>query len=168
MKFINSFFLTFLICINVSVAAPASEASIKELMDVTKARNLMDNIYSQVEASMNSALQRALQGKVPTANEQKAFNDMKEQVTTLFKQEFDWDKLEPVFIRLYKESFTQAEVEGILDFYKTPAGQAIIHKMPLLMQKSMGEMQGMVGELMPKLRKIEQAFAAEMRATKSK
>ncbi len=168
MKFIYSVLVAFIFCTNISVAAPASEASIKQLMEVTKARSLVDNIYSQVEGSMNSSLQRALQGKTPTPSEQKAINNMKQRMTTLIKEELDWNKLEPMYIRLYKESFTQVEVDGILEFYKTPAGQAVINKMPILMQKTMGEMQGMMGGLMPKLQKIQQEFAAELRATKNK
>lgn len=137
-------------------------------MEVTKARSLVDNVLSQVEGSMNNSLQKALQGKTPTPSEQKVINKKQERMTALIKEELDWNKLEPMYIRLYKESFTQVEVDGILEFYKAPAGQANINKMPILMQKTMGEMQGMMGGLMPKLQKIQQEFAVELRATKNK
>lgn len=117
---------------------------------------------------MNNSLQKALQGKTPTPSEQKVINKKQERMTALIKEELDWNKLEPMYIRLYKESFTQVEVDGILEFYKAPAGQANINKMPILMQKTMGEMQGMMGGLMPKLQKIQQEFAVELRATKNK
>lgn len=168
MKFIYSILLTLLLSLNMAVAATASEASIKQLMELTKARSLVDNIYAQLEGSMNNSLQQGLKGKTPTPSEQKAINNLKERAIGLIKQELDWNKLEPLYIRLYQESFTQAEVDGVIAFYKTPAGQAVINKMPLLMKKTMSEMQGMMSNLMPKLQKIQQDFEAELRATSSK
>jgi len=42
--------------------------------------------------------------------------------------------------------------------------QPPINKMPVLMQKSMQEIQGMISESIPQMQKIENNFAAEMKS----
>jgi len=62
--------------------------------------------------------------------------------------------MKPVYIKLYDETLTEEEVNGAVAFYKTPAGQALLNKMPLLMQKSMVVMQEMLGEMIPEFTKM--------------
>ncbi|MDR2506703.1 MAG: DUF2059 domain-containing protein [Candidatus Accumulibacter sp.] len=111
---------------------------------------------------MNNTVQQALQGKNPTPKQQQAITNMKNRMVEIMQGEFAWEKLEPMCLRLYKESFSEEEVAGMLAFYKTPAGQALIHKMPVLMQKTMLEVQKMFSDVSPKMQKIQEQFAAEM------
>ena len=71
-----------------------------------------------------------------------------------------------MYVRLYKETFSEEEVKGMLAFYRTPSGQAVIHKMPLLMQKVMLETNTMIRSMSPEMQKIQQDFASEMGAAK--
>jgi hypothetical protein len=75
-----------------------------------------------------------------------------------------WKKLEPQYIRLYQESFTEEEVAGMLSFYRTPAGQAVIDKMPVLMQRTMVDVQKMIVGITPQMKKIQEDFVAEISA----
>lgn len=77
--------------------------------------------------------------------------------------EFAWEKLEPVYLRLYRASFTEEEIVGMLSFYKTPAGQAVITKMPLLTQNTMIEIQKLLSGITPQIQKIQEDFIAEMK-----
>jgi hypothetical protein len=145
-------------------AAQASDGSIKQLLAVTKAEKLIENMRAQVDSVMNKSIQQALNGQTPTTRQQQVISKMKNKMTALVQGELSWEKLEPMSLRLYKESFTEEEVSGMLAFYKTPAGQAVIQKMPVLMQKTMFEMQKMASGLVPKMQGIEQEFRAEMAA----
>jgi hypothetical protein len=49
-------------------------------------------------------------------------------------------------------------------FYKTPAGQAVIAKMPAVMQHTIEEMQQTMGPVMQKMQKLQQDVVAEMKA----
>lgn len=84
------------------------------------------------------------------------------------KEMLDWNKLEPLYVRVYQKSFTQSEVDGMIAFYKTPAGQAVISKMPAVMQNTMNEMQQMMGPMMQRLQKMQQEVVAEMKAESEK
>jgi uncharacterized protein len=44
-------------------------------------------------------------------------------------------------IRIYSEALTQQELDGMLAYYKTPAGEAVIKKLPRLSQEMSREMQ---------------------------
>ena len=63
-------------------------------------------------------------------------------------------KLKPMFVQIYAELFTEEEINGIVSFYKSPAGKAMIEKMPQMMQRMMPMMQKLMGDLQPEIKKI--------------
>lgn len=164
MKILRRAVVTLLLCSTSAFAAPASEGSIKQLLEVMQSQKLIDAMQAQIEALMNNSIQQALKGKVPTVKQQQAINNMKSRMVAIMQGELSWDKLEPIYLRLYKESFTEEEINGMVTFYKTPAGQAVIHKMPGLMQKTMFEVQQITTGMTPKMQKVQEQFVAEMAA----
>ena len=79
----------------------------------------------------------------------------------------DWGKLEPMYVRIYQKSLTQQDVDGMVAFYQTPSGQALINKMPLVMENTMTEMQQMMQPMMQRIRRMQETVIAEMQ-TKNK
>jgi len=148
-----------------AVAAPASEKTIKEVLAVSQVQKITDNMISQINTQMNLIIQQSLNGKTPTEKQQKTISKMRDRMIAVLKKELAWKKLEPMYIRLYKETFTEEEVAGMLNFYKTPSGKALINKMPVLMQKSMLESQKLVAASIPEFKKIREDFDAEMKAS---
>jgi hypothetical protein len=65
---------------------------------------------------------------------------------------------------VYRDSFTQGDVDAMIGFYRSNAGQAVIRKMPAVMQASMAEMQNRMKPMMQKLKRIEEETVAEIRA----
>lgn len=147
-------------------AEPASEASIRQLLEVTQARELIDGMHTQIDAMTNAGIDQALAGKTPSDGEQQAIDNMKRKIALLMRDELAWQRMEPIYLRLYRETLSEDEVVGMLDFYRTPAGQAMIRKMPLLMQKLMPELQGMMATMMPKMQKIQRDFLTDMKAAR--
>ncbi|MDD2830213.1 MAG: DUF2059 domain-containing protein [Sulfuricurvum sp.] len=155
--------LSLLIVSATLMAAPASDSSIQELLEVAEARKLVDTIKEQSETMINRSIQQILVGKNPTPKQMKAIEKMKKNMLIVMQDEVSWEKLEPMYIRLYKETFSQEEIDGIIVFYKTPAGKALINKMPTLMQKTMIEVQKVSLEMMPKLQQVQQQFLIDMK-----
>ena len=116
-----------------------------------------------MDEMMKNAMQQALQGQTVTPKQQKIIDDMQTKTVAVLKEELNWESLEPLYIQIYSESFSQEEIDGMLAFYETPAGQALIKKMPVVMQKSMVEMQKRMGTLMQKLQKIQQDALGELK-----
>lgn len=150
-----------------AVSAP-SEASIKQLLEVAQARKLIDSVMSQMDTLMLQTIQQATQGKEVSPKIQKEIDKQQADVTGLMKELLDWSKLEPMYVRIYQKTFSQSEVDGMIAFYKTPAGQAVIAKMPTAMQNTMDEMQQMMRPVMQKMERMQQDVATEMKAAAHK
>lgn len=163
MQTLRNVLLTLLFCSTTAIAAPASEDSVRQLLAVSQAQKLVDGMGAQFNTLMNNVVQQALNGKAPSAKQQEAITKMKNRMVALMQGELAWAKVEPMYIRLYMESFSEEEVAGMVSFYKTPAGQAVINKMPLLMQKTMVEVQTMISSTTPQMQKIQEEFLAEMK-----
>ncbi|TLY66677.1 MAG: DUF2059 domain-containing protein [Gammaproteobacteria bacterium] len=67
-------------------------------------------------------------------------------------------------IEVYRDTFTQHEIDGMLKFYRSEAGQAAINKLPTVTQESMARIQGRVNALTPKIMELEKATAAQIKA----
>jgi hypothetical protein len=160
----RSALLVLLLSSTAAMAAPAKDESIKQLLAVTHAQKLAEGMRTQFDVMVDNIVQQALKGKPPTANEQQAITRMKTKMATLFQGQFAWDKLEPMYLRLYKAAFSEDEVDGMLAFYKTPAGQAAVTKMPGVLQRTMTEIQATMGHLAPQLQAAQQEFLAEVKA----
>ena len=164
MNVLRNALIALLFCSTSAAATPATDGSIKQLLAVTQAQKLVDGMRAQLDSLMNNSVQQALKGKAPTPSQQQAIANMKNKMVDLIQGELAWEKLEPMYLRLYKESFSEEEVASMLSFYKTPGGQALVHKMPTLMQKTMLEVQKMISGATPQMQKIQQEFIAEMTA----
>ncbi len=151
-----------------ALAEPLTDATIRELLQVTDAKNLIEKMRSsiqpQMDTMMNKAIQSGLNGNKPNAKQQHAIDKMKQRTIELSQSMLSWERFEPMVMRLYKQTFTEEEAAGMLAFYKTPAGQAVIRKMPQLMQNMGPEIQQMVTEMVPKQDQILQDFRAEVQA----
>lgn len=151
-----------------ATAAPPSEASIKQLLEVAQARKLIDSVMAQMDGLMQQTIAQATKGQDIPAKVQKDIDKGQAEVTGIMKELLDWNKLEPMYVRIYQKTFSQAEVDGMIAFYKTPAGQAVIAKMPAVMQNTMDEMLQMMAPVMQRMQRMQQDVASEMKAASPK
>src|SRR5688572_21984392 len=117
------YLILFLCFVSVGLAAPSlapSEASIRELLDVTKARGLIDGMMVQMDQVMKAAMAEASQGRESSPEVKALVDRMQEKMMGILREEVDWSVLEPMYISIYQESFSKEEVDGMLAFYRTP------------------------------------------------
>ena len=145
-----------------------SEAAIKQLLEVGQAHKLLDAMVAQMDAYMKQAMQQATQGQRITPEIQKDIDRRQTEMMGMIKEVLDWNKLEPVYVRVYQKTFTQGEVDGLTAFYKTPTGQALLTKMPAVMQNTLNEMQQMIQPMMQRVQQMQQEVVAEIQAQKKK
>lgn len=144
--------------------APPSDASLQALFDVMHASKMIDGIWSQMSGMMDSTIQQANSGQ-PLNEAQKAIaSDLARQMADTFRESLSWEKLEPVMKDVYRQTFSQSDIDGMVAFYRSPAGQSMVTKMPTAMQHSMEGMQGLMREMMPKIQKLAQEAAARIKA----
>ena len=158
------------IALSVGFAAdnPPSEASIKQLLEAGQAHKLLDAMVGQMDAYMKQAMQQATQGQRITPEIQKDIERRQAEMMTAMKEVLDWNKLEPMYVRIYQKSFNQQEIDSMVAMYKSPTGQMLLNKMPIVLQNSMNEMQQMMQPMMQRIGRMQQEVVAEIQAEKKK
>jgi hypothetical protein len=100
-----------------------------------------------------------------SADARKSAEDVQARVMVLVEERMG--KLQAMLVQVYADTYTEEEVEGILAFYNSPAGQAMLQKMPQLMQRSMAASQQLMGDLMPEIQKIAKEAAEKAKRNES-
>ena len=170
MKFILSAVLAMCACqatLAADVKAAESKpsvASIKQLFETMHTASLIDNLMSQVEGTVRGSMAQAVTGQTPNAQQQKILDDMEHKIFALAKEQLDWKELEPMMVDVYRNTFSQREVDGMLNFYRSDVGQAVVTKLPTATQQSMAAVQGRMRSLTPKIMQLERDAAAQLKA----
>lgn len=163
--------LTLPLAIAVLAALPVAHADdasrrakAEQMLSVTKSDTQMQTQLSALEARINE-LAKQQSGVAPLNPEQtKLTTDYQQQIQSITKDEVGFDKLRPLIVQYYVDSFTEPELDGILAFYKTPAGQALLTKTPDLAMKSTTLVQNRIKEMQPKLATITQEYTTKLKA----
>ena len=91
------------------------------------------------------------------------YND---KLLNAMKEEMAWSKMRDAYIDLYEKVYTEEEILDINKFYRSPAGKKMIEKMPQLLQESMAITQKGMQTLIPKIQKISEEMAQELKSSK--
>jgi hypothetical protein len=83
------------------------------------------------------------------------------------KEILDWNKLEPMYVRIYQKSFNQQEIDSLIAMYKSPAGQMLLNKMPVVLQNTMGEMQQLMQPVMQRIQRMQKDVVTQMQAERA-
>lgn len=149
-------------------AGKPSVDSIKEVFALTNSRAMLINVQSQMDGMMKNMMQQSMKDQTINAAQQKVLEKFQAKVIEIQKEELSWDKMEPMFLAIYGNALTQDDVDGMIAFYKSPAGQSFINKMPSIMQQTMISMQKMMGPLMEKMKLASEELSEEMKKTEDK
>jgi hypothetical protein len=121
--------------------------AVARLMEVTHVRQMVEQ---SSEAMLNSQIEQMPQ-LAPYASVFREF----------YKEQLAWDVLEPQYTQLYLDVFSEKELRDMIAFYESPLGQAMLAKMPILMQKSneiaAARVQAALPKLMDRLQRAMQA-----------
>jgi hypothetical protein len=156
--------LALLLCLAapLAFAGKPTDAQIDRLLAATRARSLVEGMLAQIETTQKQALDAAFAGQKVTPEQRAKADRLMAQLVQRIREGMAWEKLLPMYHRIYANSLDSADVDAMIAFYETPAGQRLIERMPAVMQQSMSEVQGL---LMPILNEWEKDFQAEFAAT---
>jgi len=102
-----------------------------------------------------------------TPAQQKLVDDYINQVQSITQGAVSWEKVKPVIVQVYSDTYTDQELDGILAFYHSPAGQALVAKSPQLMNKTMQLVQSQVSTVQPQLQQANEEFTRKMKELSS-
>ena len=145
-------------------AAPASAASVETLFQLMHTRENMDVALDAMRDSLRHSFAQLNQGRTLAPAQQAAVDRSLARTTELMRQELTWDKLEPEFVQAYVQTFQQDEMDALIAFYRSPAGQAFATRMPELTQKTMQLTRAHMAALMPQIQQIARETRAQLQA----
>jgi uncharacterized protein len=151
--------LCLLCCVS---AAPPSDASIEQMLKAAHTEEMLDQMMTQMTSGMEQGMQQALKGQTPTAAQKAKMDDFRKKLSALMHEELSFAKMKDVYMQVYRETFTQDEVNNILAFYNSPAGKAFVEKMPAAMQKSATLAQARMGPLLQKIQALAEQYSKEL------
>jgi uncharacterized protein len=131
-------------------AAPPTEQSISALLEASKAQ-LTARLITITAQSVRQGMNAALKGKTPTEKQQHDMDAIAAKFEQTMRDALAWDNVRPVYIQVYQETFTQNEVDDLTAFYKSPAGAALLDKMPTVFQKTSTLMQQRIAPYMDQM-----------------
>jgi hypothetical protein len=143
--------------------AKPTEDSIRQLFEVMHTSQLLDTYLAQVSTSMHASMHQAMQGKPFNTEQQQIMDDWGSELVALMRHELSWETVQPMMVEVYRANFTRAEVDAMLQFYRTPTGQAVISKSAAAMQQSMQIMQQRAATLTPKIQQLTHDTIAAMK-----
>ncbi len=149
--------------LSASAQESAKTAKIEELLKLSNAEGMVQQVYSQIRTM--TAKQVAATDGSPEAKAAAA--QTADKLIAQIQEHIGWDKMKPEYVRLYDEVYTDEEISGILAFYKSPAGQAFLTKMPQLMSKIMEVTQRKMVELTPEIQRITKEAAEKSKTDAS-
>jgi len=148
------------------VGARADEASkqakVKELFAVMHMDHSLDRMRSAMEQQVQATAKNAPGTEQMTPEKKKMQQEFVDNSMKVVDENFGWSELEPAYVKLYADTYTEAELDGILAFYKSPAGQALLTKTPELSAGVMQIVHGHMGDFQPKMQGLQELYVKAM------
>ena len=147
-----------------AIAGKPTDAQIDRLLEVTHAHSLLDGMMGQVDGMQKQIIEQALDGRQLTPAEQAKLDRIVAIGSRTLRDTMTWERMLPMYHRIYAESLDAEDIDAMIAFYETPAGQRVIERMPVIAQKSVSEVSQL---LAPAIKKMQQDIAVEVAAMKA-
>jgi len=148
------------VAIGTAAAQAPSDASIDRLLTLMNAQSNVTNMQAAMDRMGQTMLQ---QSGVPATAQAQASHD---RVMAIVREEMSWEKFKPKIMQVYRDTFTQEEIDGLIAFYESPAGRAYIAKVPVVAAKTMELAQQQMQLLLPKIKAAAEEARVQQGAPK--
>ena len=128
-------------------------AKAQELLQVAK----MDQGFKQVLERAQATIKAQTTRQVTVAADKAA---LEEKISPILAQQLNWETLKPQYVKVYAGTYTEEELDAILAFYKSPAGQAWFAKSPAVGEKARQITQKAIQDAQSQVRKVADQAAA--------
>jgi hypothetical protein len=155
----SALLLTLSLCLTATLHADeaSKQAKVRELFTLLHVERISDQVKSNVMNQTAGIPKQLFGGEMSPENKIK-FEAFQKKVLAAVDTQVSWKVLEPEYIKLYADAYTEDEISGIVAFYKTPAGAAMIAKSPELSAKSIALVQSKMAAVQPQLQQLAQDF----------
>lgn len=137
-------------CASTQAAPPTAEA-VETLLTLTQAEQNMNKMFDQLPSAMRAGVMNHLKTQTLSAAQEAVITKFTASYVKTVKEQNGWAFVKPTIVQIYRETFTDEEVNGQIAFYRSPAGEAAVRKMPVIVQKSALATQSHAKSLAPKI-----------------
>ena len=138
-------------------------AKVEQMLTLTKTDSISQTMLANVPVRVKTLAARQPSVTAATTPEQKKLaDDYLNQMATIAQGGANWTALKPKIVEIYMTTFTEADLDGILAFFKTPSGQDYVAKSPELSGKTVDILQGAISALQPQFEAATRAFQTQM------
>lgn len=123
----------------------------EELMTVMNVQENIEKSFAMMRQMLPAQMEKMKQFDIPADS-----TGQTEKALDIVTEAFKWENIKADYIALYADTFTEEEMRGIIAFYKSPTGQALLEKQPLLMKGSMELNQKQMMGIMPKIKAMQE------------
>jgi hypothetical protein len=143
--------------------APASKEDINRLLDVMHSRDMMTTVMNLMSKQLGSMVhQQVSQNHDLPPDAEARINKM---VQDMYKN-FPVDDLIQAMIPVYQRHFTKGDIDAVVAFYSSPAGQKFLSEMPAITQESMQASMGIAQKMVAKMQQQIQDDINQMQQEK--
>jgi uncharacterized protein len=123
-------------------ADAATREQIQKLFDVLKVRQtteiIMQAAFQQAKENGMQMLRESVPGQTP--EDEKNLSDMMDRLMARVAQSINLDEMFEVMIPVYQRHLSKTDLDSILAFYASAAGQHFLQEQPQMVQESMQAM----------------------------
>lgn len=145
-------------------APNVKEAKVEELFRLAKLDALLTQTLQMAANQVRSGAVQQMMGVKLDQSQQAQLNEFQDKVNKLVADTFSWNNVKAIYTKAYAQQFTDAELDGIIAFYKTPAGQAMVDKTPSLMAQASTAMQDRMKTMQPQMQQLMAEFQAKVKS----
>ena len=160
--------LSLLLATAAAWAAPTNDEQVDRLLQVMRAEQTLAAVVPQVEAAQKQMVDQVLAGQEVTPEQRQRIDALVKKSNARMADMLSWEKMQPLYRDIYWQTFSAEDMYAMIAFYCSPAGQAVLDKMPALMQHTMVAMQKMIAPMLQDMQRDLQEQAAAKGATPAK
>lgn len=140
-------------------------AKIHEFFKVAKIDQLTNQTMQRISDQMKSGVIERMFGVKLTAEQQQKANELSDKMMKILSSELSWDTLEPEYAKMYADAYTEQQIDDLIAFYKSPTGQIMVEKTPILMQQANALAEQRVASAMPQIQQLLMDYMKEATTT---
>ena len=122
-------------------AAPPTPAQIDRLLQVMDAQKVIDQMVPAMMQATRTQMEQLLDRNQASQADRDRMQRILAAQEASVRDMLSWDKLKPLYVRVYSDTMTADEVLAMTRFYESPEGRSVMQKMPQILQRTMQEMQ---------------------------
>lgn len=134
-----------------ALAAEPTDADIDRLLQASRAESLLAGVVPQMEAVQQQEFEKHFAGKELTGEQKAEVARIQAKTSEILRRALSWEEMRPIYLDVYKKTYTREDVRAIIKFYESPAGQRMLDKNPALMQNIMAAVQQKMGPMLEEL-----------------